>query len=145
MSLPLCRRDFITISTLTFPEQPFGVVVDILPGLTSEIESYAYDDVGTILGNTVDSEPGTDDRLAWPHQAGDEVKMSIRAFDVYGLPKTDQDEERDFACKLYYTSDNLGQVGVNTIRPWVGGVAQPSVSDRLHRTPAHPAPPRTFS
>lgn len=68
-------RDFIDILGLIFPEQPFGVVVDILPGLTSEYESYAFDDVGTILGNAANSNPGTDDRRAWPHLAG---KMGFR-------------------------------------------------------------------
>ena len=65
-----CYRDFIEIPPFVFPEQPYGVIVEILPGLMDPGETYAFDDVGTVLGNTLGSNPGTDDRIAWAHPAG---------------------------------------------------------------------------
>ena len=48
------------------------------------------------------------------------VDMRISAHDAYGLRKVDEDEDRDLQCKLWYTSDSFGQVGVTSIQPWIG-------------------------
>lgn len=52
--------------------------------------------------------------------AGEIINMRISAHDAYGLKKYDEDEDRDLQCKLWYTSDSFGNVGVNNIQPWVG-------------------------